>query len=96
MSLNNLGLGFRFTATDMATGTFNRVSRGFGQMDVAATRTSRGVGRSIGVMVAGFATLAGGIGTLAGALGMANAAADFNQSMQRVGNISGATSQQLQ
>lgn len=90
MALNNLGLGFVFTARDLATGTITRVGGAFGAMDRNAMRAQASYARNFAVMGAGLAIMGAGAATLAGAFGLAEAASGFEQELARVGAIARA------
>lgn len=95
MALNNLGLGFVFTARDLASGTISRVGGAFGTMDRNAMRASASYGRNFAVMGAGLAIMGAGAATLAGAFSLAESAATFEQGLARVGAIARATSDDM-
>src|SRR5258706_443005 len=95
MALNNLGLGFIFTARDLASGTIRQVGAGFGEMDRNASRASQSYSRNFHVMGAGLAVMGAGAATLAGAFALAHDAAAFQQEIARVGAVSNASSDDL-
>lgn len=95
MALNNLGLGFVFTARDLASGTITRVGGAFGAMDRNAMRAQASYARNFAVMGAGLAIMGAGAATLAGAFGLATAAAEFEQQLARVGAIARADADDL-
>lgn len=96
MALNNLGLGFVFTARDLASGTIRRVGASFGALDRNALRSAQSYQRNFAVMGAGLAVMGAGAATLAGAFGLASAASEFEQGIARVGGIARATSDQME
>src|ERR1044071_10225704 len=64
MALNQLGLGFVFTAKDLASGVIQRIDRSFGRLEGtsdAATRAMRGqlalLGQGVAIAGAGIAGL---------------------------------------
>jgi len=95
MALSPLGLGFLFTAKDLASGTIDKVDKkvkGLGKTSDAAAATMK---RGFGVAAASVVPLAAGGAALAGAFGLAKFAAPFQQGVARVGNIAGATAGEL-
>lgn len=90
-----MGLGFTFTAHNLASGTINRLRtqlRGLGGTGQTSGRMMR---TGFAVAAAGVLPLAAGLGSLHAAFGAANAAAEFEQGLRRVANISGATAEEL-
>lgn len=95
MALNNMGLGFVFTAQNLASGTINRLRgqlRGLGAEGAAAGRAMRA---GFAIAAAGVVPLAVGVGGLASAFAAADAAGTFEQGLRQVGNVSGATEEDL-
>ena len=85
MGLNNLGLGFVFTARDLASAKMTRLERRFTSLDdrvTAGTNRMTGAFRQLGV---GLAVFTAGAVAVAGALSLANAAGRFEQGLARVG-----------
>ena len=96
MALNNLGLGFIFTARDRASGTISRVGTAFDQTGTRAAIGSRRVQAGLIGLGAGVAALAAGLGGLMGAFGLAEQAGEFGQTVAFVGRVTNATNQQLE
>ena len=96
MALNNLGLGFTFTAKDLATPTMNRVEGRFRRLDKTTGATSAQLQQGFGALRAsGLAIgLAGGL-ALRSMKGAADAAGKFEQSIAKVGAISRAPGKSL-
>lgn len=96
MALNNLGLGFVFTASDRASGAIGRVGNQFDRT-AGRARLGSGIMRAglIGIGAAAAATAAG-IGTLMGAFRLAQIAGEFGQTMARVGALTRATGDDMQ
>lgn len=95
MALNNLGLGFVFTAKNLASPTFRQVSRDFQQ---TASQTDAGaaqINRSMQTLQAGFLVTAAGAAALGGSLALAEAAGKFEQGIAGVAAITRATTQDL-
>jgi TP901 family phage tail tape measure protein len=95
ISLNNLGLGFVFTARDLASGTINRVGGAFGQLDQRALRAQASYASNFATMGAGLGIMAAGAGTLAGAFSLASSAGRFEQELARVGAVAQASAEDL-
>lgn len=96
MALNNLGLGFVFTARDMASGTITRLGGAFGAMDQNALRAQASYQRNFAVMGAGLGIMGAGAATLAGAFAMAAQSSEFSQELARVGGIAQANAVDLE
>ncbi len=95
MALNSLGLGFVFTARDLASGHIRNLSTQFSGMDRAALAANVSYQRNFATMGAGLAIMGAGAGVLAGAFGLAEQAATFQQELARVGAISRASADEL-
>ena len=96
MALNNLGLGFVFTARDLASAKLSRLERQFSSLDdrvsAGTTRMSTAF-RELGV---GLAVFTAGAAVVAGGFALANAAGRFEQGIAAVGAVTRATTGQLQ
>src|SRR5688572_7286589 len=94
--LNHHGLGFVFTARDLASDTIARVERSYASLDervgLGSNRMDRAF-RDLGVG-AGLAT-AGLIG-LVGAFALASVSGKFEQAIAQVGAVSNASAADLQ
>jgi TP901 family phage tail tape measure protein len=95
MALNSLGLGFVFTAQDLASGSMNNIARSFGGMDRAAIASNASFQRNFATMSAGFAMLTTGVLALGGAFQLASAAGVFEQNLGRVGQAAQANIETL-
>ncbi len=96
MALNSLGLGFVFSARDMASPAMVGLGRNFGALDRVSTRFGARFGIGMRrLRTAGLAFAAtGALGTVA-AFGMARAAGRFEQGLARVGGVTRATTAEL-
>jgi len=94
--LNSMGLGFVFTAKDLASGTIRQVGGAFGALDQAAIRAQASYHRNMQAMTAGIAIMGAGLGVLAGATELAEMAGHFEQALARLGGVSRATAQEMQ
>lgn len=95
MALNNLGLGFVFTAKNLATPTFRQVNREFQQTAAATDAGAARIEQSMKVLQAGFLVTAAGAAALGGSLALANAAGKFEQGIAGVAAITRATTKDL-
>ncbi len=96
MSLNNLGLGFVFTARDLASGAIQNLERNFLSLDRKVGLGAERIQSSFQQLGVGLAVFSAGAGMVAGAFSLANAAGRFEQSIAAVGAISGASALELQ
>ena len=95
MALNNLGLGFVFTARDLASAKMARLERSFASLDERVglgTERINGAFRQLGI---GLAVFTAGAATVAGAFALAEAAGRFEQSIAAVAAVSGASAREL-
>lgn len=96
MALNNLGLGFVFTARDLASAKMQRLETRFSSLDervAGGTERMTTAFRQLGV---GLAVFTAGAAAVAGAFALANAAGRFEQGLAAVGAVTRATTRQLQ
>lgn len=96
MALNSLGLGFVFTARDLASGQIRQLGTRFGQFDRSSDRAMRRYNRNIRILGAGLGMLAASGAAAAGAFALANASGRFEQGLARVGGITRATTAELE
>jgi TP901 family phage tail tape measure protein len=96
MALNSLGLGFVFTARNLASGTIGRLRGQIRGLKGESAASGRAVRAGFGIAAAGIAPLVVGVAGVATALNLAKASAEFEVGVQRVANISGATAAELQ
>ena len=95
MALNRLGLGFVFTARDLASAKMKRLETRFSSLDervTSGTQRMTGAFRQLG---AGLAVFTAGAVTLGSAFALANTAGRFEQGIAAIGAVTRATSQQL-
>ncbi|RJS12860.1 phage tail tape measure protein, partial [Corallococcus sp. H22C18031201] len=93
--LNNLGMGFVFTARDLASDTFQSVERNFMSLDRRVglgTARIEGAFQRLGVAMALFTA---GAVTIGASLSLANAAGEFGQAVAGVAAVSGASAEEL-
>jgi len=95
VALNNLGLGFVFTARDLASAKMAGLEHRFASLD---ERVSGGTARMTGAfqqLGIGLAVFTAGAAAVAGALSLANAAGRFEQGLAAIGAVTRATSREL-
>lgn len=95
MSLNSMGLGFVFTARDLASGTISDLERRFASLDQRVGLGADRMQRAFSQLGTGLALFAAGTAPIGAALSLADAAGSFQQSVAAVGAVSGATAQEL-
>lgn len=96
MSLNSLGLGFVFTARDLASGKLGALERRFASLDDRATGGTERITGSFRALGTGLGVFGAGAGAVAGAFALADAAGAFEQAIAAVGAVSGATAPELE
>ncbi len=95
MSLNNLGLGFVFTARDLASGQIQNLERNFTSLDKRVGLGTENIQTSFQQLGVGLAVFTAGAATVGAAFSLANAAGRFEQSIAAVAAVSGATTEEL-
>jgi len=95
MALNNMGLGFLFTAKNLASGKVRGLRNDFTGLRTDVDKTRASFTRNIATMGAGIAGLAAGGLLLAGQFKLAKAAGEFEQGLAAVGAVTRATSAEL-
>lgn len=95
MALNSLGLGFIFTAKDLATGTMTKLERRFGRLDRQSRDSLGRFQKTTSGFVRGFGLMAAGAVGVVGSLKIAKAAGEFGQGLAAVGSVTKATTAEL-
>jgi TP901 family phage tail tape measure protein len=95
MALNNLGLGFIFTAKDHASRTIDNISKSLTRMERAQTAAQKVMQAGAAMMVASMAGLVAGKKLLDGAWFVASASGLFEQRVQHLGVVAEATTEEL-
>ncbi|MGN6108839.1 MAG: phage tail tape measure protein, partial [Kofleriaceae bacterium] len=95
MGLNSLGLGFVFTARDLASGKLEALERRFASLDDRVTGGTQRITGSFRALGMGLASLTAGAVVAASAFMLADAAGKFEQSVAAVGAVAGATASEL-
>jgi len=93
--MNNLGLGFVFTARDLASGAIRNLERNFMSLDQRVGLGTERLQTSFQQLGVGLAVFTAGAATLGAAFSLANAAGKFEQSIAAVAAVSGASAQEL-
>src|SRR6266545_4175723 len=96
MALNSLGLGFVFTARDLASAKMSSLERRFSSLDDRVTGGTERITGSFRELGIGLAVFTAGAATVAGAFALADAAGRFEQSIAAVAAVSGATATELE
>lgn len=95
MALNNLGLGFLFTAKDLASTAIKKLEGNFKGLDETTDKQKKGFKQAGKGIAAGMAMMAVGAGGLKASFNLAGSFGDFEQSLARVGFISSASEEDL-
>ncbi|KKN72172.1 hypothetical protein LCGC14_0413090 [marine sediment metagenome] len=95
MALNSLGLGFLFTAKDLASGKVRELDRSMKGLGNTTEKTGSKVKSGLKQMGVGLGLLAVGAGTLTGTFKLAGAAGEFEQGLAAVGAVTRATEKEL-
>jgi TP901 family phage tail tape measure protein len=96
MSLNGaMGLGFLFTARDLASDVFGRIEAKFKSLDQSAASGAARIRDSFKKVAVGLATFTAGALISAGAFAMTGPAGDFEEAIAAVGAVAGATGDDL-
>ena len=95
MALNNLGLGFVFTARDLASAKMARLEHRFSSLDERVTGGTDRMTSAFRQLGIGLAVFTAGAAMVAGAFALANAAGRFEQGLAAVGATTRATSSDL-
>ena len=95
MALNNLGLGFVFTARDLASAKIRGLERNFVNLDDKTKAGSARISASFRQVAIGLGIFAAGAATVAGAFALAGAAGEFEQGLASIGAVTRATTREL-
>ena len=95
MALNNLGLGFVFTARDLASGAIGNLERNFMSLDSRVGLGTDNIQSAFQQLGVGMAVFTAGAATVGAAFSLANAAGRFEQAVASAGAIAGATAEEL-
>lgn len=95
MALNSLGMGFVFTAKDLATGVIKKVRNEYINTFQTAQQGAAAWRKVTGSMAAGSAAVGAGMLAIVGGGALANVAGEFEQTIAAVAQITDATAGQL-
>ena len=95
MALNNMGLGFVFTARDLASGAIGNLERNFMSLDRRVGLGADRIQTAFQQLGVGLAVFTAGAATVGAAFSLANAAGRFEQSVASAGAIAGAAADEL-
>jgi TP901 family phage tail tape measure protein len=95
VALNNLGLGFVFTARDLASGAIGNLERNFMSLDRRVGLGTENIQSAFQQLGVGLAVFTAGAATVGAAFSLANAAGRFEQAVASAGAIAGATATEL-
>jgi TP901 family phage tail tape measure protein len=96
LALNNLGLGFVFTARDLASGAIRTLEQNFASLDRRVGLGASRIQSAFQELGIGTALLSAGAVAAGAALAMANAAGKFEQAIAGVAAVSGASARELE
>lgn len=96
MAMNEMGAGFTLRAYDRATPILRRVGAGFRTLRGRARAMAGGMNKALGATATGFMALRAGLGMVKLAKAAGDAAADFGQSLEAVGQITRSTADELE
>jgi len=95
VALNNLGLGFVFTARDLASAKMARLEHRFSSLDERVSGGTERMTTAFRQLGIGLAVFTAGAASVAGAFALANAAGRFQQGLAQVGAVTRATTREL-
>ena len=94
--LNQLGMGFVFTARDLASGKMAQLEQRFSSLDERVSGGAARMTTAFQQLGLGLAVFTAGAASVAGAMTLANAAGRFGQGLAAVGAVTRATAGDLQ
>lgn len=95
MALSSLGLGFIFSAKDLASRSLQRLTVNFTRMDRAATKSTKSFNIAVTGLVVGALAAAAGIVALNAAVGAANFSGQFTLQLAAAQQIMRATTEEV-
>ncbi|MCU0658085.1 MAG: phage tail tape measure protein, partial [Polyangiaceae bacterium] len=93
--LNNMGLGFVFTATDLASSKMQALERSFLSLDKRVGLGTERITSSFRELGMGLSLMTAGAAMIGGAFALADKAGQFEQAIAAVAAVSGATKTEL-
>ncbi len=94
--LNQMGLGFVFTARDLASNAISNLERNFMSLDKRVGLGTERLQSSFQQLGLGLAVFTSGAAMVGGAFALANVAGTYEQAIAAVGAVSGASATELQ
>ncbi|MCP4675068.1 MAG: phage tail tape measure protein, partial [Deltaproteobacteria bacterium] len=95
MGLKNMGLGFLFTARDLASSKITALECRFSRLDEKVTGGAGRMTSAFKQLGVGLAVFTAGAAAVGGGLALAGAAGKFEQGLAAVGAVSRATTKEL-
>src|ERR1700742_686486 len=95
MALNSLGLGFLFTATDLASGVMDTVGKNLKGLEEQTGQSIGNIDEMTKKLGAGLVATAVGVGGLKASFNVAGKAASFEAALAAVGAVSNASAEEL-
>lgn len=96
MALNQLGLGFVFTAKDLASGVIGRVKDNFGEMEGKTSAATRAVESNFAQFGKGLALFGAGVAIVGGAFALAEQADAFVNALDQAGAAANASAGEME
>jgi TP901 family phage tail tape measure protein len=93
--LNHMGLGFVFTAQDLASAKLRGLEQNFVRLDNTTQASAARIGASFRQIATGFGVLAAGGAAVGGAFALANQAGKFEQGLASVAAVAQASTHEL-
>ena len=93
--MNNMGLGFVFTAHDLASAKMQGLERSFQSLDKRVGLGTESISGSFRELGVGLAIMTAGAAMVGGAFALADKAGQFEQAIAAVAAVSGATKEEL-
>jgi TP901 family phage tail tape measure protein len=96
VALNQLGLGFVFTAKDLASGVIGRVKDNFGELEGKTTAATQSVQANFTQFGKGLAIFGAGVAVVGGAFALAEQADAFVNALEQAGTAANASSSEME
>jgi TP901 family phage tail tape measure protein len=96
VALNQLGLGFVFTAKDLASGVIGRVESSFTKMEGKTSAATRTVQSNFQQFGQGLAIFGAGVAIVGGAFALADKAGNFERALAEAGAAAGAGAREME
>ncbi len=96
MALNQLGLGFVFTAKNEVTAVVERINQSFGDLEQRTEHLTRASKASFADFGKGLAVFAAGTAVIGGAFGLAEQGDQFLEMLDQAGALANASAQEME